>query len=100
MERTMKKTLQQKYEDVCNEYVKEFCKKQGFNYTDLSWIANQIGGVVEIDDLYFNFHDIVWDINSKQPKHQIIDWYYALIENPEKSMNYFSYTKGLRHKDL
>jgi hypothetical protein len=47
--------------------------------------------------MFFNFQDIVWDINSKQPKGLIVDWYYESIENPKKSMNYYSYTKGLRY---
>jgi hypothetical protein len=94
----MKKTLQQKYEDACNEYVLKFCKKQEIDFE--GWIADIIGGIALCNDFYFNFHDIVWDINSKQKKEAIKNWYYENLEYPNKSINYYSYTKGLRVKDL
>ena len=91
--------LKKKYEFVCNEYVTKFCNKQGFD-ANFSWVGNIIGGIAYCNDFYFNFQDIVWDINSKQPKGAIADWYYENLEMPEKSINYFSYTKGLRVSEL
>ena len=91
--------LKKKYEFVCNEYVTKFCNKQGFD-ANFSWVGNIIGGIAYCNDFYFNFQDIVWDINSKQPKGAIVHWYYENLEMPEKSINYFSYTKGLRVSEL
>lgn len=90
--------LQNKYESVCNEYVQKFCKKQGmeFNY----WVSDIVGDVLSCSDFYFNFQDIVWDVNSKQPKGSITDWYYQNLDAPEKSINYYSYTKGLRVSEI
>ena len=91
--------LKEHYEVVVSEYIRKFCNKQEVSFE--FWVANEIGGVACFgDDLCFNFTDIVWDINSNQPKNQIIDWIYESIDNPERSINYFSYSKGLRWSDL
>ena len=96
MARTIKLSkLREQYEFVVSEYIKKFCYKQGLEFE--YWVGNNIGGVACFGDMfYYNFQDIVWDINSKQPKGLIIKWLYDSCDNPEKSMNYFSYSKGLR----
>lgn len=88
--------LKQKYEDACNEYVDIFCMKQ--DLANEGWVNDDIGGIALCSDFYFNLHDIVWDINSKQPKGQILDWYFECLDYPEKAINYYSYSKGLRIK--
>lgn len=94
-----KKSLKERYEAVCNEYVSKFCKKQGLEFE--YWVANQVGGITQCNDFFFNFSDIVWDINSKQPKGLIIKWYDESASAPvDNVINYFSYTKGLRFSDL
>ena len=90
--------LKKQYEFVCNEYVTKFCNKQEMDFE--GWVGDTIGGIAYCNDFYFNFQDIVWDVNSKQPKGAIVDWYYENLEIPEKSINYFSYTKGLRVSEL
>ena len=92
------KELKKLYESVCNEYLNKFCKKQ--EMINLGWVADEVGGVALCSDFYFNFHDIVKDINTKQPKGVIIDWYYDNLQNPDKSINYYSYILGLRIKDI
>lgn len=96
---TMKvKQLKETYEFACNEYVRKFCDKQ--EMTNGGWVNDDVGGIAICSDFYFNLHEIVWDINSKQPKGQIIDWYYENLDAPEKAINYYSYTKGLRISDI
>lgn len=91
--------LKKRYESVVSEYIKQFCDKQGLLFD--GWVGDVIGGVAWFEcGLMFNFNDIVWDINSDQPMNKIIDWFYESVDNPEKSINYFSYSKGLRWSDL
>jgi hypothetical protein len=90
--------LKKEYESICKEYVSKFCSKQEMEFE--GWVGDTIGGVALCNDFYFNFQDIVWDINSKQPKGLIVKWYYDNLEAPEKSINYFSFTKGIRVSDL
>lgn len=92
--------LQEKYESVCNDYLKKFCKKQGFEFEKDAWVNNDIGGIVMVNDMFINFSDIVWDVNSKQPKGVITSWYYGCLENAEYSVNYYAYAKGIRNEDL
>lgn len=88
------KRLQKKYENVCMEYIKRFEEKHEMDFD--GFVGNQIGGIACFGDLFLNFTDIVYDINSEQPKHHIISWYWDNVENSSKSINYYSYTMGLR----
>lgn len=90
--------LKRDYEKACNQYMKLFCEKQDM-YFD-GFVNDDIGGIALCSDFFFNFQDIVWDVNAKIPKGVIIEWYDAQMENPERAINYYSYTKGLRHKDI
>lgn len=90
--------LKNQYEFVCNAYATIFCNKQDMNFE--GWVGNTVGGIAYCNDFYFDFQDIVLDINFNQPKGLIVDWYYENLENPGKSINYYSYTKGLRVSDL
>ena len=90
--------LKKDYEKACKEYIKLFCEKQDLGFD--GFVNDDIGGIALCSDFFFNFQDIVLDVNAKIPKGVIIDWYDAQLENPEKAINYYSYTKGLRHKDI
>ena len=92
------KELKKKYKFFCNKYVEKFCKKQ--ELINEGWVNNEVGGMVLCSDFYFHLHDIVLDINSKQPKGEIINWHFENLDDPEKHINYYSYTKGLRVADI
>ena len=92
--KTKKSNLKTRYENACNEYVILFCQKQEMDFE--GWVGLDIGGIACCNDLFFNFHDIVIDIDSCQKKGLIVDWYYSNLENTSNTINYFSYTKGLR----
>lgn len=92
-------TLEKRYESVCKEYIDKFTKKQGLQFD--GWVGNTVGGIAAFSDqYYFNFGDIVYDINAKCKKWLILEWQDVSIENTEKAINYYSFSKGLRHKDL
>jgi hypothetical protein len=55
-----------------------------------------VGDIALCNDFFFSFRDIVWDVNSNQPKGMIIKWYDYCLENMEKSVNYYAFTKGVR----
>jgi len=94
-----KKTLKKQYEFVCNEYIRKFIDKQEIEFD--GWIGNDIGGVASfINQYYFNLQDIIWDINSEQAQGLILSWQDDSLDNTEQTINYFSYSKGLRYSDL
>lgn len=94
------KPLEERFEDICNEYLNLFCEKHDVNHS--GWIAGIVGGVIEISDCYFQLEEIKLDIDlhaSKEENNSIWDWYWSSVESEEK-INYYSYLKGLRVKDL
>ena len=91
--------LKQLHEIVCNEYVKKFEKKHKlvFEY----WIADLIGETASFGDYFFNMTEIIYDINTRQPKGLILKWINDNIEHKESDnwINFYSYSKGLRHNN-
>ncbi len=70
------KNLKEKYNDVAAEYLKRFERKQKVKGY---WVGDVIGGVADFGDTsFFNYADIVWDINSQQPKGRIFEWIWGI----------------------
>ena len=92
-----------KLDKAIKVYVKAFCKKQDMEFR--YWVADQTGGVAAIADHFFDFQDILLDIDTQQPKGLILKWYDAhmnAIHSGKESFNYKSWTMGYRlnAKDL
>lgn len=87
------------YENNCNHLVKLFAEKQGLDFD--FWVSDIIGGVASFSwHYFFTIDDIVIDLKTKQEKGLILEWHESGIENNPLKINYYSYTKGLRYKDL
>ena len=85
------KNLQKQYEKVCKQYVDEFCKKQNLEFD--YWVCDLVGDVSSYNSTYFfNFSDIVWDINSNQEAGRIKEWYWESLDDTEKALSYYSWT--------
>ena len=90
--------LKETYELCCNEYAARFAKKQEIEFD--GWIGDEIGGIASfIQQYFFSISDIVFDINNKCKKGLILEWQDMIVSEPEKEINYFSYSKGLRIED-
>ena len=101
--KTNTERLKLRYEFIVADYVEAFTKKHNWDFN--GWIGNDIGGVAEFADYFFNFDVIRYDIDNNIRKSTILKWYDADLEhNQDRSepqhINYSSYCKGLRHKDL
>ena len=96
--------LKKQYEFVCKEYIKKFCNKQGIEFD--GWIGDEVGGIASFACQYFfNLSDIILDLNTKQPKGNILDWQsegvdFNMFNEKQQHINYKSYTIGVRYKDL
>ena len=91
--------LKSEYEYIVSKYIEIFCEKQDTEFE--GWVGDTVGGIACFGDvMFFSFGDIVLDINSSQEKGLIINWIYDCCDNPDKSLNYYSYTKGLRFTDI
>ena len=93
-------TLKQQYENIVDQYLTLFCEKQEVHQDNNDWCAGDVGGVIEINDAYLNFDDIRLDIDTNQPKGNIFKWWWENEYLEGKIINYHSYIKGLRVKDL
>ena len=90
--------LKETYELCCNEYVKRFSEKQCLFFD--GWIGDEIGGIASfIQQYFFSISDIVFDIENKCKKGLILEWQDLSVANPEKAINYYSFSKGLRLDD-
>lgn len=83
--------LNSRFNDICKEYIDIFSIKQGLEFH--GWVSDIIGDTAMFDDMYLNFRDITWDVNSQQPRNLIIEWYYTCLEKPDEAINYFAYSK-------
>jgi hypothetical protein len=88
------------YESICNEIVKMFAKKQELDFD--GWVGNDVGGIAAFGGQYFfSMQDIILDLNTRQKKGFILEWQnemveYAMSDPPKQTINYKSYTLGLR----
>lgn len=91
--------LQQKYSDICNEYVDIFCKKHEIELE--YWVGNQVGSIACFGDIYyFDMKDIVEDIDNDYPKGLILKWIEDVVEYSELekyNMPLSQYAKGERY---
>lgn len=97
-----KKTVEliESYSKVCNEIIREFAKKQGFEFYD--WVGNETGGIASFDDsFYFDLADILHDLKTSQKKWFIVKWQEDSVGAHYKgitdTINYKSYCMGARY---
>jgi hypothetical protein len=90
-EELLLRRLKKTYASTCNKYVKLFCDKQDmyFEY----WIAGFIGETAAFGDIFLQMREIIYDLESNQPKGKIVEWYWHCIENQDNMVNYYAYTK-------
>ena len=88
------------YELVCDKYIELFSEKQGLEYE--FWVGDTVGEVAYFPDYWFNFSDIVLDINNYVPEGLITEWQNESLLNYDKGLkiNYYSYKNGLRYSYL
>lgn len=66
----------------CNEYLRLFCEKHDFDYEEAkeSWVANCVGDVTCVGDIFVGMQTIITDIEHDAPEEEFIKWYdYNLV---------------------
>lgn len=89
--------LQNRWNEVCNAYLKEFCKKHGFICAD-GWVGDDVGTIAIIGDFFVNIIDMRYDIDNNVDKDKFLLWYdytsnIAML-GLERTINYPSFCKG------
>lgn len=94
------KTRQERWNELCNEYLKEFCDKHEWQYEPDMWVAGNIGTIVMIGDMFVSMNNIRYDVDNNIPTDYFAKWYWKSIEiseltdGSENYMNYENYCKG------
>lgn len=83
----------------CNEYLRLFCEKHDFDYEEAkdSWVANCIGDVTCVGDIFVGMQTIITDIEMDAPEDEFIKWYdYNLVahEFGFNTPNFESWLRG------
>ena len=68
----------------CNEYLRLFCEKHDYDYEEAkeSWVANCVGDVTCVGDIFVGMQTIITDIEMDAPEDEFIKWYdYNLVAN-------------------
>ena len=94
------KDLKKEFESIVDQYITIFCEKQEIEKECTYWIGGCIGEVIDVNGAFISFDDIRRDIDTDQPKDKIFNWYWDNDYINNKIINYHSYIKGLRVKDL
>ena len=89
--------MKKRYEQAVQEYILAFCLKHEIDFD--YWICKDIGGIAVFQggEVYLNFDNIRFDIDTNQPAELIINHYWDSIEHYPKEINFKSYAKGLRY---
>ena len=96
------KAISVRFEEICDEYLKLFCDKHGYDIdyelkNKLVWVGNDPGTVACIGDLFVSFDDIRYDIDHAVPEEKFEQWYWKALDRAESKlryMNYPSFCKG------
>lgn len=83
----------------CNEYLRLFCEKHDFDYEEAkeSWVANCVGDVTCVGDIFVGMQTIITDIEMDAHKEEFIKWYdYNLVahEFGFNTPNFESWLRG------
>ena len=72
-----KETAREYFEKGCNEYLRLFCEKHGFDYEEAknSLPNRRILDVVCIGDYFVDMRDIITDIERDAPNGEYESWY-------------------------
>jgi len=68
----------------CNEYLRLFCEKHDYDYEEAkdSWVANCVGDVTCVGDIFVGMQTIIADIEMDAPEEEFLKWYgYNLVAN-------------------
>lgn len=96
-----KRSLQQRWQELCNEYLKQFCKRHEYEYDEDAWIGidkDNVGAIADIADMFISMDDIRYDVDHEVPIDSFEEWYWKRLDlhelGVERWMNYPNYCQG------
>lgn len=93
-----KQNIQERWRDICQEYLKLFCDKHEYDFGDCFWVADDYGTIASVSDMFISMEHIRYDIDNNIEETMFEKWYWKAIEIFELTgqdfMNYESFCKG------
>ena len=94
-----KETAKEYFVKGCNEYLRLFCEKHDFDYEEAkeSWVANCVGDVTCVGDIFVGMQTIITDIEMDAPEAEFLKWYSYNLDAHEfgfNTPNFESWLKG------
>lgn len=94
----MNTNINERWEEICNEYVTLFCNKHGWEPESEMWVHDDPGTTILIGDMYVGMDEIRYDIDNDIDESVFSTWYWKALElyelGVETWMNYESFCKG------
>jgi hypothetical protein len=87
------------WEVATNELVESFVFKYFGQVTDIYWVAEEVGGVLAVNDYFFNLSDIINFIRHNYSKNKMFEYYdysldlYSKNKTPINIKNYIKIKK-------
>lgn len=78
-EKSLGKTMKEAYEGICDEYLRQFCEKHGWE-AEYGWIGGEPGGTVEVCDMFVSLKEMRYDIDNNIPEDKFEEWYWKALE--------------------
>lgn len=89
------KDLKKRYYAICKEYVFYFSQKHEYVFS--YWVGGEKGGIAcFIDQYFFSTENIIFDVNTNQPKNQIFEWMDYCVERELPGLSYQEYIANLK----
>lgn len=93
-----KQSTQERWKEICQEYLKLFCDKHEYSFEDCFWVADDYGTIACVSDMFISMEHIRYDIDNNIEETMFEKWYWKAIEIFELTgqdfMNYESFCKG------
>lgn len=66
---------------IAENWIREYFKLEEDEEITVDWVANDIGGVFEFADMFFNFSNVLDCYKYQITKEQLLDWYDYCLSN-------------------
>jgi len=74
-------------EFLTQEFLIKYFELEELDEEDFYWMGNEIGGVFNFGDYYFNFSDALYCLENEVEIERLFAWYDYYLENPAESVN-------------
>ena len=66
--------LNQRYTEVCEDYLKAFCQTYELQYEEDAWVAGDVGTIACVGDYFIDLQDMIYMLNNQIPLAEYEQW--------------------------